>query len=80
MRRSRASTIRIKLALEVGLTKSESDQYCELLAILEYTYNTDFGIIGLHSLYTRLPLLKKETVNVSTKLLLLPTPIIQFGI
>lgn len=48
--------------------------------MFEYTYKTDFGIIGLHSLITLLPLLKNDTVNVSTKLLLFPTPIMQFGI
>ncbi len=51
-----------------------------MLAIFEYTYSTDLGIIGLHSLITLLPLLKNDTVNVSTKLLLFPTPIMQFGI
>jgi len=43
-------------------------------------YKTDFGMIGLHSRMLLVPFTNVETVNISTKLLLRPTPITILGI
>ena len=86
IRRKKASTITIKISFSVGLTRTSSDQEEEAMQLGEVqeiedlelgtdTNKIDFGIIGLHTLVCLVPFTNKETVKLSTKLLLLPMPI-----